>query len=53
MATCVTTVSQLLGDEYLESSGVFCATIHPPFGLCRGSMMPERRCMPHAAMTLA
>ena len=35
--TCVAMVSQLMGDEYLVSSRVFCAVIHPPAGLCSDS----------------
>ena len=46
-------VSQLMGDEYLVSSRVFCAVIHPPAGLCSDSVSGDCRCNPHAAITLA
>ena len=51
--TCVAMVSQLMGDEYLVSSRVFCAVIHPPAGLCSDSVSGDCRCNPHAAITLA
>ena len=53
MAACVAMVSQLMGDEYLVSSRVFCAVIHPPAGLCSDSVSGDCRCNPHAAITLA